>query len=48
MLNEAREIEDKERESCITLINNLLFERDLWKRVFEISGPDAKLGLPIP
>ena len=48
ILNEAREIEDKEKkESCITLINNLLFERDLWKRVFEISGTDAKLGLPI-
>jgi HD superfamily phosphohydrolase len=48
MINEAKEIKDEtKREACINLINNLLFERDLWKRVFEISGTDAQLGLPI-
>ena len=47
-LIEAKKIKDIEkREACINLINNLLFERDLWKRVFEITGTDAERGQPI-
>ena len=48
LINEANKIDDeKKRQNCKDLINNLLFERDLWKRVFEITGSDEKLGLPI-
>ena len=48
LLREAKNIDDeKKRKACVELVNDLLFERDLWKRVFEITGTDTKKGLPI-
>ena len=38
LLREAKNIDDeKKRQACVELVNDHLFERDLWKRVFEIT-----------